>query len=442
MYENNQIYKQVKPMDNDFLANYKKKQETTAAELEKTSVSSMNYEQKSKFTPPAKEIAEDRVQVRAMEQRNKMIFAGALTIIGVVFLIFLILVLRNPAVSVPDFTNWKTTEVQAWSELNKGIIIKTDSVFNDDVEESRVISQGTEPNTKVKKGDTILLVVSKGHDMSVTFALPDFHNMTREQIEKWAQERYLSKLRIVTESSDSIPAGQVIRFEVNDDTVTNEIRRDTPLYITVSRGEEAALRNISVPDFKGKARMDVMVWAEEHGVTITYQEQGSETIPADGVISQSYSKGERIAKKDEFTVVISLGKGVPVPNYMSILRDRAEAAEPGLMVTVVPHYSATVAYGKAISQSVPAGTKLYGEDKRVTVTYSEGRPFIDDLIGSPEKDLAAYFYDFKLKGANITYSVTYVNSSEPKGTVVKSSKNSEFVPMSQVVYIEVSRGNQ
>jgi hypothetical protein len=62
------------------------------------------------------------------------------------------------------------------------------------------------------------------------------------------------------------------------------------------------------------------------------------------------------------------------------------------------------------------------------------------LTGTSEKDLPAYFYDFYLKGADITYSVTYVDSGAPKGTVVRASKNSEYVGMSLVVSIEISRG--
>jgi serine/threonine-protein kinase len=293
----------------------------------------------------------------------------------------------------------------------------------------------------VKKGDTIAISISKGHDMSVSYPLPDFMNMTHSEIEKWAKERYLSKLRVTTESSDTIPVGNVIRFEINDNKVINEVRRDTPIYIIVSTGEESALKNITVPDFKGKNKAEVDFWALENGITMTYEEKGSDSVPMDSVISQSVAPGEKIAKKDKITIVISLGEGVRVPNFNSIPRDLAASEVPGLMVSMISKYSATVPYGRMISQSVAAGTRLYGNDMKVTVTYSEGQPFIDNLIGGSEKDLPAYFYDFYAKGANITYSVTYVDSSEPKGTVISASKNSEFVAMSLVVYFEISKGN-
>jgi serine/threonine-protein kinase len=99
-----------------------------------------------------------------------------------------------------------------------------------------------------------------------------------------------------------------------------------------------------------------------------------------------------------------------------------------------------VAYGRLISQSVPAGRQLTDDQPKVTVVYSEGRPYIDDLTGKSEKELPAYFYEFTSKGANITYSVDYVDSGEPKGQVVWSSVYSQFVDMTTHVTVRVSKG--
>ncbi|MCL1792154.1 MAG: hypothetical protein FWG40_12595, partial [Peptococcaceae bacterium] len=58
-----------------------------------------------------------------------------------------------------------------------------------------------------------------------------------------------------------------------------------------------------------------------------------------------------------------------------------------------------------------------------------------------EKELPSYFYEFTGKGANITYSVTYVDSGEPKGQVVSASLYNQYMEMTTHVEIQVSRGN-
>jgi beta-lactam-binding protein with PASTA domain len=46
------------------------------------------------------------------------------------------------------------------------------------------------------------------------------------------------------------------------------------------------------------------------------------------------------------------------------------------MINIKTKYSDAVEYGKLISQSVRSGTKLYGENKKVDLVYSEGKPYI------------------------------------------------------------------
>jgi beta-lactam-binding protein with PASTA domain len=44
-------------------------------------------------------------------------------------------------------------------------------------------------------------------------------SMTRQEIDAWAAENFMTKVRITTEYSDTVEAGRVIRFEINDDRV-------------------------------------------------------------------------------------------------------------------------------------------------------------------------------------------------------------------------------
>ena len=130
-----------------------------------------------------------------------------------------------------------------------------------------------------------------------------------------------------------------------------------------------------------------------------------------------------------------------MPDFSTISKNDAASTVPGLQVNVRTQYSTRVAFGGLISQSIRSGTVLFADDAVVQVVYSIGRPFIDDIIGKAERDLAEYFYGFSARGANITYNVTRVDSSERRGTVVWASKNAEPLRMTDHIEIHVSRGN-
>ena len=114
----------------------------------------------------------------------------------------------------------------------------------------------------------------------------------------------------------------------------------------------------------------------------------------------------------------------------------------GLEVTVLRRFSTSVAFGRLISQSVPAGTELTGTGHEVTVTYSLGRPYLDNLTGQSESVLAEYFYNFTSQGADITYNIRYVNHYQPRGTIVGMSRYAQFMGLSANIRIDVSRGNR
>ncbi|MDN5413966.1 MAG: PASTA domain-containing protein, partial [Lactococcus raffinolactis] len=97
------------------------------------------------------------------------------------------------------------------------------------------------------------------------------------------------------------------------------------------------------------------------------------------------------------------------------------------------------------SQSVAAGTQYFAKDTipDIIATYSLGRVYIKDLKGQTEGDLQGTFYnDYTSKGANITYRVQYVNSSETKGIVVGQSSLNEFVPLTCTIIVQISNGHE
>ena len=104
-------------------------------------------------------------------------------------------------------------------------------------------------------------------------------------------------------------------------------------------------------------------------------------------------------------------------------------------------YSMDASYGKLISQSVKAGTTKKETDNEVTLKYSLGQPYFASLNGTLESEIAKTFYEYNQKGANFTYTIKYVDSSEEKGTIVWTSKSNEFVSLKEEFEIHVSNGS-
>jgi len=238
-----------------------------------------------------------------------------------------------------------------------------------------------------------------------------------------------------------VEKGRFIRQKFANSSVnaSNYTRQDS-LIVYMSRGVEVFEANITVPSFVNKSRDEAEYFAEENELEVIFTEKASDTVPMGFIVSQSVPKGTKIAKHSKISFVVSLGKAVTVPDFDTLTMDEA-MTHPNLAVTVKTKYSGSLSYGRVISQSEPTGKELTGDMPPVTVVYSIGKPYIDNLIGTSEKELAAYFYDFKSKGADISYTVTYVDSYEPKGQIVDMSKYSEFVSMTESVRIKVSRGN-
>lgn len=361
------------------------------------------------------------------------------TVVIVMIIIFIIFRLMNQ-VTVKNFVGTNISDANTWGIANKISIEKTEE-FNLEYDENMIISQSKDPEKKIQKGSIISFVVSKGPNPDEQIQLPDFSVMTTSEVQKWKEEVKAINVNIVQEFNDTVETNKFIRKEFSNSAVTEKnYTRNDSLLIYMSKGQETYEKNISVPDFKEKTKEEVAEWVKTNEIKATYTEETSDTVASGSVISQDIAAGEKIAKKTAMTFVISLGKAVIVPNFNTMTKEEA-SAYGGLAVTVKSQYSASVAYGRVISQSVAAGTQLTGEAPEITVVYSEGRPFIGNIKGQTENDLQTYFYEINSKGANITYSIYYVDSSEEKGTAVWSSYYNEFAPLNAYVEIHISRGN-
>ena len=373
------------------------------------------------------------------KKRNKYIIISVILMLVVIAIIFGINYMNR--VKVISFVGKDISELKVWA-LKNDIELDITNEFSIVEVEDVVIKQSHKKNSIIKKNSIMSVEVSKGPNQNEEVLIPNLSDMTYSMIRDWIDEMKLPSTFIIQEYSATIEKNKFIKKTFSDEGIDEtSFKRKDSLTIYVSKGPEVAEKNIEVPDFLNKSRSEVDSWAKSNEINIIYSDTASNTVAEGMIVSQSISATSKLAKGDTLTISISIGKVAIVPDYSTVSKDDAETLNTDIKLGIKTVYSATVSYGKLISQSVSKGTKLYKDNKYVNLIYSEGKPFMDDLTGKLEKELPVYFYNFNIKGANITYTTNYVDSAEPKGSVIWTSKNNEYMDLTTNVVISVSKGN-
>lgn len=342
---------------------------------------------------------------------------------------------------VPYFVEKKQSTAEAWAKENN-VTIQLNKIYSKEKELDIIIKQDKTEGTYIFKGSTVTLTISKGADPNEYVAIPDFTIMNQRELEEWIGREKLTNTKIDLVYNPNIPANTFVEAKFEDSSVTNGTfkRRDT-LILTVSKGAKPIEKNINVPDFTNKPKEEVITWSKANQVEIQFKESADDKVMEGSVISQNVPAGQKVSTVDVIEVILSLGKGVKVPNFSNVTKTSAITIVPELHVTVKEVY-ANVGYGKFISQSVQAGTILTGENKKIEVTYSIGKPFIDNLVGKNLKELEQYFAEMNEKGANVSYKIAYEaapDSTIVKGTVIKSSVSNNYIGFGSTVMIYIAQ---
>lgn len=376
------------------------------------------------------------------KRQKKAVIIGLGTLVALLLLFFGYYEITH--VKVPDFKDKELSEVRSWTTEN-GVKLAVEQTYNFEQAPNRIIDQSAK-GKKIKKGQTLTVEASIGPDPEQSIQLPDFKAMKLAEAKQWIAEQKAENIAVIEEYSDSVAKGDYIKFVIsNKDVAAESYKRKDKAKVYYSKGKEVFEKNITVPDFSGKTKDEVTEWAKKNELHLTTQEATSDTLESGKVISQSPAKETKIAKKEAFSIVVSTGKALVVPDFSQYTIDNAETKSSGLQIQVKQVFNETIPYGGFISQSIDSGTTYKESDEKpeIQVTYSAGKPYLKDLRDSTlEGDLQKIFYEeYQAKGASITYQVNYVDSSVTKGTVVGMSKYNEFVPINYVVQISISKGN-
>ncbi|OTN77735.1 hypothetical protein A5886_002836 [Enterococcus sp. 8G7_MSG3316] len=377
------------------------------------------------------------------KKRKKIILITTLSlllavVIGVVYY-------QLTHVKVPDFKATNLAEARTWGN-EEGVTIKVEQAYDFEMETNQIIDQDVAADKKIKKGATLTLTASLGPDPEEQLALPDFADMETEAAKQWIEDNKAENISLIEQFDDTVKANAFIKQEANNKELDlTAYRRKDRLSVYYSKGKEVFEKDIEVTDFTGKTKAEAAEWAKKNELTYKEETVFSDSVAVDLVVSQEPVKGSKLAKKDTFLVKVSKGEAMTVPDFSQYTIEEAQGLESKIPIQVSTIYATNVSYGSFISQSVESG-KEYGEGDTlptVQVVYSLGQPYLKDIrFQATEGDLPKLFFDeYKSKGAYVYYDIYYVDSAEPKGTVVEMSRYGEFIPLETWITIGISRGN-
>ncbi|WP_300123054.1 Stk1 family PASTA domain-containing Ser/Thr kinase [uncultured Enterococcus sp.] len=208
-------------------------------------------------------------------------------------------------IKMKNYTDMEYKEaVEALVKLDfKESKIKKKEEYSDTVEKGKIISQTPEANSEVTPAKTsVKFIVSKGAKpikisnyvgTSINEALLDLANngINESQVKQTQQE---SEKEAGTILSQTPSVGSSV----------------TPGKTTINFVVSSGPNEVSVPNFTGMSKSDAQNAAKEAGLTVNFEEDYDNQVPAGQVIRSNPSAGEKVKKNSSVTVTLSKGSNL------------------------------------------------------------------------------------------------------------------------------------
>lgn len=218
-----------------------------------------------------------------------------LLLIGIGVLAYTLL--TAPNVVVPDIKG--KTLSQAQQALDAvGLKLRVEKeIANDKVQPGRVISQNPSSGAKMKKGDTVTVVMSKGLD---TVAAPDLTGKTEAEAAAILKKAGLLLGKVDSGSSDTVAEGQVM---AQSPKAGARVEKGGTVDITISSGAE----QVKVPDVTNNTVDAATSILQNAGFKVERFDDYNETVAKDHVIKQSPIAGDKASEGSTVTITVSKG---------------------------------------------------------------------------------------------------------------------------------------
>ncbi len=223
----------------------------------------------------------------------------AFIIVAILFLIGIMAMVR-PFEEVPDTTapNLIGMDITEAKKQYPGFDIEVESsAFHDSYDKDVIYYQNVKPGMTVKEKSTIKVKISSGVQ---TFSLADYTNFEENQVYAILTDNDI-EFTTVTDYSDDIPEGYVIRTEPGVDTVVDS---GTVVIIYVSLGPKTTYA--TVPNVLGYKLNDAKLMLNSAGIKIGSVTRVDSTQAGTVILDQSLAAGTQVQKGTTIDLVIAM----------------------------------------------------------------------------------------------------------------------------------------
>lgn len=258
-------------------------------------------------------------------------------------------------VQVPNFVNMSISDAR--DQYGSIFQFQTKDEYNSDYAEGVIFKQGTDVGANARKGDTIILTVSKGARMQ---PVPDVSNLPYDDAVAELKKYGFETVKF-TSLSDDVLKGYVIKTEP---AANAKAPYGSTVNVIVCDGE--IVNQVPVPKVIGLTEEDAIKALSEY--KLAYERYDVNTLEDKGkVVTQSIAEGTYVEK--ETVVKIGVSTGVESEGTVSISIPIPTGAEGKYKVEIYQGGSLSVSQtidkaelvaGDSISMSVTgAGSKVY-----------------------------------------------------------------------------------
>lgn len=346
---------------------------------------------------------------------KKVIIAAVITALAIIVLIsvvglFFMNGIIDTDVTAPDL------KLKTWDDAVKEAsalsvyVSRGEDEYSEEVEENLIISQTPAAENKIKKGDTIKVVISKG---SEKFELEDVTGLEiSEAYEKFADVSL--EISEEYEFNDEVSLGVIIRQEPEGGQL---VLPDSRLKLYISKGQEQT--KVTVPNVKGRSEANAKVLLQSAGLkvgSIVYD--SSETVEEGYVIKQGVNAGEQVGR--DYVVNLVISTGAPEREETPVA---TETIQPESAITDSETNSDTNnegESGEAQENTTQGNEVLSGNTKSETLTVN---PVIEDGVDTVEVKVIK---KTDSSTGEEVYSSTVGRDDFPLNITVSGSKPTEF----------------
>ena len=279
---------------------------------------------------------------------------------------------KGPKIVIPDLTGMDINKLTEWAIQNH-LKIEFMDQYDDQVKKGKVISIDKEKRDVVEQGSLIKVVLSLGN-----LKMPKFKEV--DAFYTWA-DKYGIKYTVEHEFSNSVPAGEVIRFSYKKGEV---IKNDEAITVTISDGAKK-----SVPNLKGFSKEEAIKKCKNTGLNYNFIYK-NDSAKKDTVIAQSLKAGSEVSSGTTITITLSSGKtgGGDTPKPSSSPNTTPKPSpSPSISPSTSPTPSCKSCNITGIKNEVYNNNTGYKATAEALISYIEGKcPGINVQVRETDSD--------------------------------------------------------